>query len=124
MARQLPVCGRADADALGEVALQPGGDPDERRDGDVGAPVAEERLLERVVGAVEGLVVPVEPAAGLRDADQEVEQDGAEHRVVLGRVSTGVGTCVDRGGGLGESSSSAMTASSRPRSRPARSSMK
>jgi hypothetical protein len=56
------------------------------RDGRVRPPLAEERALELRVRTVEGLVVPVEAAAGLRDAEQEVDEDGTEECVVLGGV--------------------------------------
>ena len=65
--RQLAIRRGPDADALAQLALDAGADPDERRDGHVRATLAEERALELGVGPIERLVVPVEPAAGFCD---------------------------------------------------------
>ena len=95
MTRQLAVGRGTDADAFAELPLDPGGDPDERRDGDVRPALAEERMLELRVRPVERVVVPVEAATRLRDAYEEIDEDGAEERIVLGGMSAGVGTRVD-----------------------------
>ena len=95
MPGQLPVRGGSDSQRNAELPLNAGRDADERRDGRVRPPLAEERALELRVRAVEGLVVPVEAAAGLRDAEQEVDEDGAEECVVLGGITTRVRARVD-----------------------------
>ena len=95
VARELAVGGGPHPDAVAELPLDPGRDADERRDRDVRAALAEQRALELGVGAVERGVVPVEAAARLRHADQEVDEDGTEERVVLGRAAARVRTRVD-----------------------------
>ena len=46
------------------------------------------------------VVLPVEPAAGLGDPDQQIDEHGPEERVVGGRVRAGVRARVDRSGRL------------------------
>ena len=96
MPRELPVGDRPDAHRLRKHALHPRRQPDERRDRGVRASIAEERALEVAERPVEAIVVPVEAAARLGDADQEVEQDRAKERVVGGGIASGVGAGVDR----------------------------
>ena len=66
-------CG-AKPDPAAELDLGDDREADERRDGRVRVLPAEERALELGVGALEGAVVPVEAAAGLRRRDQERER--------------------------------------------------
>ena len=66
----------------------------------VGATLAEERALELRVGAIERVVVPVEPSARLGGRDEQAEEHGAEQRLVLGRARPGVGAREDRRGRL------------------------
>ena len=75
-------CG-ANADAVSELDCRSGGHADERSDGRVCAPVAEEGALEPRVGSLEGGVVPVEAAAGLRRGDEDRDEDRAPERLVL-----------------------------------------
>lgn len=100
MTGELAVGGRPNAQPVGEHALHSRRDADERRDGRVAAVLAEERPLELDELAVERVVVPVEAAARTGNAQQEVEQDGAEERLVLRRVTTRVRSGVDGGSGL------------------------
>ena len=82
--------GRAHANAAAELDLRADGDPDERRDGRVRVPLAEERRLELGVRAVERLVVPVEAAARFGGGHQQRQDDRAEERVLFIRALTGV----------------------------------
>ena len=81
-------------------ASVPGREPDDRRERDVGARGAEERLLEIRVGRVEGVVVPVEAAAALGGPRQHRQQNRAEERVVAGIADAGVRAREDRRGRL------------------------
>ena len=90
MARELTVCDRPHPEARRELDLGRGRDADERRDGGVRPALAEERALELCVGAVEGVVVPVEAAAGLRGGDEQPEQHRPEEGLLLGRPRAGV----------------------------------
>jgi hypothetical protein len=62
--------------------------------------VAVERALELDVGALEGVVVPVEAAAGLGRVDEKRDQDRASERLVLADALVGVRAREDAGGGL------------------------
>ena len=63
-------------------------DADQRRDGAVRVAVAEERILELLVRAVERAVVPVEAAAAFRGADEQRHEDAAVERArLVGRVA-------------------------------------
>ena len=100
MAGKLGVCRCTDTDSLAQLSLDAGADADERGNRNVGSSLAEQRPLELCVRAVEGLVVPVESAAGLGDAHQKVDEHRAEQGVVLGRLAAGVGAGVDARGFL------------------------
>src|SRR5215210_3429820 len=62
--------------------------------------LAEKRVLQLRIGLVEGLVAPVEPAAGLRDAGQERHEHACDQRAVLVRLRAGVGAGEDARRGL------------------------
>ena len=84
--------------AVGELHLRANRQAEQRRDGCVGAARAEERALELDVGPVEGLVAPVEAAAGLGDIGEQRQHDRPQERLVA-RLA-GMGGGVDRGGRL------------------------
>ena len=87
------------ADPASEVGVVRGRQPDDRRERDVGARAAEERLLEIRVGRVERLVVPVETTAALgrpRQHRHEIERKSASSSVSEARVRSRE----DRGGRL------------------------
>ena len=88
-------------------------DADERRDGRVGVALAEERLLELGVRAVERRVVPVEAAARLRGRDEQRQDDRAEQRLVLVGPRPACARAKIRAAGSARRSSSASRASSR-----------
>ena len=92
--------GRPYAHAAAEVGRSPGGQADERREGRVRAPVAVEGALELAVGALEGVVVPVEAAARLGGGDEQRDQDRAPEGLVLADPLVGVGAGEDSGGRL------------------------
>ena len=77
-----------------ELDLRAEREPDERRDGGVGAALAEQRALELGVRAVERLVAPVEAAAGLGDVGEQRQHDRPQQRLVAGLA--GVRGGVDR----------------------------
>ena len=83
---------------VGELHLRSNREPEQRRDGGVGAALAEERALELDVGPVEGLVAPVEAAAGLGDVGEQRQHDRPQERLVAGLAGMGGG--VDGSGGL------------------------
>ena len=70
---------RAQRDPAAEVGVVRGREPDDRRERDVGARAAEERLLEIRVRRVERLVLPVEAAAAL-SRPREHRQRGSSGR--------------------------------------------
>ena len=81
-------------------ASRPAESPTTRCERDVGARGAEQRPLEIGVGGVEGVVVPVEPAAALGRPGQHRQQDRAEERIVAGGAEPGVRAREDRRGRL------------------------
>ena len=97
MACQLAVGRRAQPDPGTEVDGDANRETDERRHRHVRPALAEQRPFQLRVDAVEGRVVPVEPPARLAGAEEQVDQDGAEQRVVLGGAGARVGAGVDRG---------------------------
>ena len=100
VAGKLTVGGDADANARAELALDAARQPDEGSDGRVRAALAEQRVLQLRVAALECLVVPVEAPARLGDAHEKIDEDRAKQRVVLGRLAAGVRARIDRGGAL------------------------
>ena len=100
MTGQLAVCDRSDAKTRHELHLRRHREPYERSHGSVGAPLAEQRPFELLVGAIECLVVPVESAARLGCRDEQPEQDGLEQRLVLCRAWAGMRAGEDAGGRL------------------------
>ena len=82
MRSELAVGGVPHAQSLSELNDAARLETDERRDSRVGPLFAEQRLLERRVRAIEGVVVPVEAAARLGDVADERQQDGPEERVL------------------------------------------
>jgi hypothetical protein len=81
-------------------SLDAGGDPDERGDRGVRASLPEERALELGIGPVERLVDPIEAPARLGDPEQQVDENGAEERVVLRGITARVRAGVDPRGRL------------------------
>jgi hypothetical protein len=100
VAGELAVGGDANTDPRPQLALDAARQPDEWSDGRVRAVLAEQGALQLRVAAVERLVVPVEAAARLRDAHEEIDEHRAEQRVVLGWLAARVRARVDRGGAL------------------------
>ena len=91
MRRELAGRGQAHAQALRQLDLCADGDSHERRDGCIRAALTEQRSLELGVGPVEGLVAPIEPAAGLGDVGQKRQRDRPQQGdVSLARVRGGV----------------------------------
>ena len=66
--------------------VEAGREADEGRDRGVGAGAAEERLLDRGVGVLERVVLPVEAAGALGDGGERRQQDRPEERVVVARA--------------------------------------
>ncbi len=96
VASELAVGGRANTHRRAELPLDARRDPHQRCDSGIRPALAEQRALELCVGAVERLVVPVEAAARLRDAEQEIDEHGPEERIVLRGVTSSVRARVDR----------------------------
>ena len=86
----------ANAEPAAEIDNRSDRDAHERRDRPVRAPRAEERGLERRVHTVEGRVVPVEAAAGLRRLGEERQEHGAGQRLAGARPPAGVCLGEDR----------------------------
>jgi hypothetical protein len=57
-------------------------------------------VLQLRIRAVEGVVVPVEPAARFGNPEQQVDEHRSEQGVVLGGVAPGMGAGVDPRGRL------------------------
>jgi hypothetical protein len=76
--------GRSNLDAPRQVDRCPDGDADEGCGCGVRPRLAEQRVLELGVGAVEGAVLPVETAARLGCLDQEPDKDPVEEPAVGG----------------------------------------
>ena len=94
---ELAVGHRPDPQPGGELELRRHRDAEQRRNGRVAATLPVERALELRVGAIEGLVVPVEAAARLRGRREQSQEDGAEERLALGRARPGMGAREDPG---------------------------
>ena len=82
MRRQLAVGRMSNAQPLAELDDPTRLETDERRDGRVGTFLAEERALQLGVGPVEGVVVPIEAAAGVRDVGEQRQENRAEEGVL------------------------------------------
>ncbi len=83
-----------------ELDLRRHRDADERGHSRVGPALAEEGALELGVGSLEGVVVPVEPAARLGGGDEQPEEHGLEERLVLRDPRAGMRARIDGGGRL------------------------
>jgi hypothetical protein len=104
--RKLAGCRDPNAEPVRKLEPRPGREPDQRRDRGVLAMLAEQRLLEARIGALEGVVAPIGPPGRLGDVGEERQQDRAQQRLLLaalggmrGRVYAGgrlAGQLLDR----------------------------
>ena len=100
MAGELAFGRGPDAESRPELALDPDAQTDERCGCAVGSAFAEQGALELRVAPAERLVVPVEAAARLGDANEEIKKHRPEEGVVRVASRAGVRACVDRCGRL------------------------
>ena len=100
MPRKLAVRRGPDAEPRAELTLDAGRDPDERRDRHVGAVSPKSERSSSAYSRSNDSSSQSNPPQASETRTRQVDEDGAEQRVVLRRLAAGVRTCVDPGRGL------------------------